>query len=174
MAKVKCFFCGKMFDREKEEFVKPTTRRYAHKSCAEEAEQNKSQEEKDKEELEAYIKNLFGLDNLTAKIRKQIKAYREENKYSYSGILKTLKYFFEIKNNPIEKANGGIGIVSWVWADARKYWKSLEEALKVNEQVQIDQYLKPVKKVYILPPKRETMRQTRKLFNFLDEERINE
>lgn len=32
--KVKCFFCGVTFDRDKEPFVQIGTRRYAHMSCS--------------------------------------------------------------------------------------------------------------------------------------------
>ena len=36
MANVKCFYCGKIFDRDKEPFVKVNARRYAHLACVEE------------------------------------------------------------------------------------------------------------------------------------------
>ena len=32
--KVKCFFCGVTFDRDKEPFVQIGARRYAHMSCS--------------------------------------------------------------------------------------------------------------------------------------------
>ena len=32
--KVKCYYCGKEFDRDKEEAVKVGARRYAHKTCS--------------------------------------------------------------------------------------------------------------------------------------------
>ena len=43
--------------------------------------------------------SLFKTDYIDAKIRKQIKQYREEYNYTYSGIRKALVYFFEIKGN---------------------------------------------------------------------------
>ena len=30
---VKCFYCGGSFDRDKEAFVQPSSRRYAHAAC---------------------------------------------------------------------------------------------------------------------------------------------
>ena len=69
---VKCLYCGQSFDTNEEEYVKPNSRRYAHASCAHAHEANKSQEEKDKEALEAYIKELFGIACITPKINKQI------------------------------------------------------------------------------------------------------
>ena len=35
---VKCYYCGKTFNRDKEPFVQVGSRRYAHKLCAEKAE----------------------------------------------------------------------------------------------------------------------------------------
>lgn len=49
---VKCFYCGEVFDASTTPYVKPNSRRYAHKTCAQTAEENKTQEEKDKELLE--------------------------------------------------------------------------------------------------------------------------
>ena len=108
---VKCFYCGEIFDASTTPYVKPNSRRYAHKTCAQTAEENKTQEEKDRQLLENYIKKLFGINCISPKIKKQIETFRKDNNYSYTGMYKTLKYFFEIKGNSIEKANGGIGIV---------------------------------------------------------------
>ena len=33
--KVKCYYCGKTFDRDKEPFIQINSRRYAHTSCGE-------------------------------------------------------------------------------------------------------------------------------------------
>ena len=69
---VTCKFCKERFDRDKEPTVKISERRYAHKSCAEKQETLKTQDEKDLEELENYIKELLKINTINAKIRKQI------------------------------------------------------------------------------------------------------
>lgn len=166
---VKCLYCGKTFDTTVESFVKPNSRRYAHKTCATAAEENKTKEQKNKEDLEIYIKELFEIDCITPKIRKQMETYKKKNNYTYSGMKKTLKYFFEIRGNPIEKANGGIGIIPWVYDEAFKYWTALWAAKEQNKDVDVKKFILPVKEVHILPPKREPMKHTRKLFAFLDE-----
>ena len=167
---VKCLYCGEMFDASTVPFVKPNLRRYAHKTCAQTAEENKTQEEKDKETLENYIKQLFGISSITTKTKKQIETFKEKNNYTYSGMYKTLKYHFEIRGNSIEKANGGIGIIPYVYDEAFKYWRALWEAKERNEHVDIEQYILPVREVHIEPPRRQPMKQMRKLFTFLDEE----
>lgn len=75
---------------------------------------------------------------MPARIKKQIKQFVEEYKCSYSGIKKTLIYFFEIKKNSIEKSNGGIGIVPYVYQEAAQYYYNLERAQKQNEALNID------------------------------------
>ena len=107
---VKCLYCGETFDASVIPYSKPRSNRYAHVKCAENAEQQKTQEEKDRELLEKYIKELFGISSISIKIKKQMEMFKNEKNYSYSGMYKTLKYFFEIRGNPIEKANGGIGM----------------------------------------------------------------
>ncbi len=166
---VKCLYCGQTFDASKEEFVKPKANRYAHKSCAEKYEASKTKEEKDKERLEEYIKELFNITTLTSKIKNQIKMYAEK-KYTYSGMWKSLKYFYEVKGNSIEKAQGGIGIIPYVWDEAFNYWRALWEAQERNKEIKAEQFILPAREIHIEPPQRQPMKHTRKLFTFLDEE----
>ena len=116
--KVKCLYCGQIFDRDKVPFIQVSKRRYAHKECSMSEDEKKLQENKDREELYDYIMKLFNISFVDPKIQKQIKKYIEENNYTYSGIKKALVYFFEIKGNSVEKANGGIGIVPYVYTQA--------------------------------------------------------
>lgn len=171
---VKCFYCAKEFDANTEEFVKPNSRRYAHKACADAAEASKTKEEKDKEILENYIKELFGISSISTKIKKQIEKFKKEKNYSYSGMFKTLKYFFEIRGNSIEKANGGVGIIPWVYDEAYLYWKAIWEAQQKNENVKVEEYILPSIEVHIPVPTREPMKHLRPLFTFLDEEVNNQ
>ncbi len=87
---VTCKYCGIRFDRDLEPTIEVSSRRYAHKTCAEKVEATIPQNEKDYSNLETYIKKLFKINTINAKTRKQIKDFREEYGYSYSGMLKTL------------------------------------------------------------------------------------
>lgn len=165
---VKCYYCKETFDANTEPYVKPSERRYAHKACAEKAKAEEDQEKKDKESLENYIKELFGITNLTPKIRAQMNSYRSKN-YTYTGMLKTLKYFYEVRGNSIEKAEGGIGIIPWVYDEAFTYWVAIWEAKQKHENIEMDKFVLPAREIHILPPRREPMKHTRRLFTFLDE-----
>ena len=94
---VKCSICGHTFDANAEEYIKTSSNRYAHKSCFDNQEDSKSQEQKDIEALEAYIKKLFNTDYVNARIRKQIATYKKEYNYTYTGILKALVYFISLR-----------------------------------------------------------------------------
>jgi hypothetical protein len=166
--KVKCYYCGQTFDRDKEEFVKGSERRYAHKKCSENAEEIQSQEDKDKEALEQYIMKLFNIDYITPMIRKQIKQYIEEYHYTYSGIRKALIYFYEVKRGSLEKACQRISIVPYVYQNAYRYYYSLWEAQQRNANKNIQLYIPKVKEIVIPPPTVKVKK--RKMFTFLDEE----
>lgn len=165
---VKCPICGKTFDRDKVPFVQVSPRRYAHKECSMSEDERKAQEIKDKEELDNYIMSLFKMTYVDARIQKQIKKYIEENNYTYSGIKKALVYFFEIKGNSIDKANGGIGIVPYVYQQAYNYYYSLWLAQQKNEDKKVEEYVPIVKEIVIPVPERRVRK--RQLFSFLDEE----
>lgn len=150
---VTCVYCGERFNRDKEPTTQISARRYAHKECAEKYEASKSQEEKDLEALEKYIMRLFDEPYVNARVRKQLKEYKEQYHFTYSGILKTLIYFYEIKGNSIEKANGGIGIIPFVYNDALKYYYALYLAKLANENKNIEIYKPKEKVIEILPPK---------------------
>ena len=157
-----------VFDRDKKLFRQVSAKRYAHEECAVKADQTKAQEEQDKDAFEKYLLKIFKLDTLNVKIRKQIKTYVEEYNYTYSGMLKALIYWFEIKGHSIEKANGGIGIIPYVYQQAYEYYYSLWSANQKNEFKNIEEYIPKVRSVVIpLPVKKE---RKRKLFTFFDEE----
>lgn len=167
---VKCLYCGQTFNRDKTPCQQVTAKRYAHIDCFKLNEAKTAKEEKDKKDLEIYILNLFHLDALSPRIRQQIKSYIQDNNYTYSGILKALVYFFEVKGNSIEKANGGIGIVPFVYQDAYNYYYNLWLINQKNLEkiVTYNSYQPEVREVVITPPRKEIKK--RRLFTFLDEE----
>ena len=171
--KVKCVYCGKVFDRDKVACVQVSNRRYAHKECSEGEMQRLSKEELDKQKLEEYIVKLLGADYVTARVHKQINQYVKEYNFTYSGIHKALVYFYEVQKHSTDKANGGIGIIPYVYEDAYKYYYNLQAIQNKNKEKNISNYQPKIFTVKIPPPKRKERKH--KIFNFLDEEeKINE
>lgn len=165
--RVKCTVCGRVFDRDKEAYINTSARRYAHYKCATGVDPPIDQEQKDKEELEEYIKKIFHIDYITPKINKQIKSYMDNYGYTYSGMHGALVYAFEIKHSDINKANGGIGLVPWVYSEAKEYFNKLSSIQEKNTEI-INTKTIESKVIYIRPPKRKIKK--RNLFSFLDEE----
>lgn len=118
---VKCPVCEKYFKRSEEEFQYHKNR-YYHKICF----NNKNKTNQDKEDLMFYIQKLLR-KKADYKINSQLKNFVDNKKYQYKDIKNALYYFYEIKNNPIAKANGGIGIVPYVIDEAKEYFKEKEE-----------------------------------------------
>lgn len=83
---------------------------------------------------------------------------------------KSLKYFYEIKGNDIKKANGGIGIIPYVYKQAHDYYYALWEAQQKNEsKIEIIQnFIPQVKEIKIQRPQLKPKKKD--LFTFLDEE----
>lgn len=146
-----CKYCGIKFNRDVEPAVEVSSRRYAHKACAEKYEAGIPQEEKDYANLEKYLKTLFKIDNLGIKIKRQIKDFRSEYGYSYTGIQKTLYWWYEIQGHSLELSNDGIGIVPYVYKDAERYYYTLYMAQVVNEK--INNYNPKIEEVEIASPR---------------------
>lgn len=142
-AEVKCLYCGQVFDRNAEEFVKPNARRYAHKSCYE----NRDADTKAREELHQKCKELFGESYNRVKINNQLKKFVEENDFEVEKITKALEYFFEVQENDTSKANGGIGIVPHIYNESVKYWESKEETQKKMSAAKLEPQKKVFKKI---------------------------
>lgn len=62
MHKVKCFFCGKQFDRDKEPCVKVSEKRYAHIECAKKEDPSLVKEQQDKDAFYQMVKSIYGKD----------------------------------------------------------------------------------------------------------------
>lgn len=165
---VKCPYCDKYFYRELEEYVQINKTRYAHKACYDRHNAELTQEERDYNILVDFIKKLFAIDSLTEKLKHQIKDYHDNKAYTYSGIYKSLVWFYQIKKHPIDKANGGIGIVPYVYEDARNYYVAMWAAQQQNKAKPIEQWQPTVVEIHIPPPVRKPMHS--KKFEFLEEE----
>lgn len=114
---------------------------YGHikKFLTEESLKLNEQQFDDRDALYFYIYKLFGEYkpeepvsnwNLT-----QMSQFKSKG-MPYRGQLLTLKYFFEIKKNPITKAKGSIGIIPYCFEQARQYYASIaDKQNEINEAI---------------------------------------
>lgn len=82
---------------------------------------------------------------------------------------KALIYFYEVQGNDKKKANGGIGIIPYIYRTAYEYYYSLWLANQKNEGKVIDDYKPQVIEVHIPSPQLNPKR--RRLFKFFEEDR---
>lgn len=161
---VKCFICGKSFDTNEIQAVRHGTTRYSHQTCEPTGEPipmepkkiKKKNEDPDLTLLKDYINQLYGTSANWSLITKQIKDFKENKKYSYTGIYKSLKYFYEVKGNKIDKSNGGIGIVPFCWQDAYNYYYTL---FIVQQSTQNKILTTKEKEIIISPPKSQGLKK---------------
>ena len=162
---VVCAYCKKPMSKKDEDCVMIGNNKYVHKACQELEEKR---EKTDKEQLEDYIKDLFQISYIDPRVKGQIKKYIDEYNNTYSGIRKALIYHYEIKGGDKSKANGGIGIVPYVYQNAYEYHYNLWLAQQKNKDVEINLYTPKVKEIIIPRPQRKIKK--RQLFTFLDED----
>lgn len=94
----------------------------------------------DRDALWFYIYRLFGQAaedkpvsdwNIT-----QMMKFKNQG-MPYRGQLLALKYFYEVKKNSIEKSNGSIGIIPWIWEESRTYYSKIEQKQQeIGEAIQ--------------------------------------
>lgn len=157
---VKCAYCQEQFDRDKEPAVMVSPRRYAHQRCFENVKIHapelvgyKNQEDLDKEELEKYLQNLFDENPLNPKVKKQLIQFRRNYKFTYKGMLNTLKWWFDITGHSVDLANNGIGIIPYIYEDAKTYYQNLTKAQLANMNKRIEDYVKPAQEITIQSPR---------------------
>lgn len=114
---VKCHMCGEQVLIT--ERVADTQGYWYHPNCLE-------QQEK-RTELLNYICMLFGLKKPGPIVFSQLKRFTQGYGYTYDGILKALKYHYEIKHGDKEKANEAIGIVGFVYDEAQRYYTFIKQ-----------------------------------------------
>lgn len=131
---VKCPGCGERFFREDEPHVH-IKNRYWHTKCYTQDKKEESKSEQSIQELEKYICKLFGTDFVSPRIRRQITTMISQYNFTHSGILGSLKYWFEVKDGSLEKSNNGIGIVPYIYEDASNYYESIFFAHQANKEI---------------------------------------
>lgn len=164
---VKCTVCKQTFDRDKVQAVKVSANRYAHYTCKPDGGELMPLKETDPDliKLKEYVANLLGEECNYAKVTKQIKDFVSDFGFTYSGILKSLIWYYDIKGNPKDKTYGGIGIVPFIYKEASNYYYHLYLAQIANES--ISSYQHKVKEIEIESPNVYT--RPPKMFNSEDE-----
>lgn len=88
----------------------------------------------DRDALWYYIFRLFGQNSEDKPVSDwnvtQMQKFKAMG-MPYRGQLLTLKYFYEVQKHDLKKANGSIGIIPYVYGDAKNYYE--KQAQKADE-----------------------------------------
>ena len=160
-----CFWCNKaILPTDKDVMELPDMYgRYAHKTCV------SKHPADDTERLKVYIIQLYKCedDALWPKLMLQAQTIAKDYNFTYSGIMKSLEYFHRVKKNPVD-TKYGIGIIPYVYNEAKEYYYKLYLAQHANDDKDLSQYVPKDEVIHIKPPKKQPTR--RKLFSFLEKE----
>ena len=170
---LKCRICGiedinKDTQKENVDYIRHGNW-YAHKSCYEERERRRGNIDIHEEQTDEFWKDAsycYLTKDLKIKVNDvffvQWERYMKSRKpfYSAKGIYFALRYFYGIKNGDRSKANGGIGIIPYIYEDSRIYWYDLEKRQKgtvaaIEKQMReaMAREIKQVKKKEVKPRK---------------------
>ena len=130
---VQCRLCHIKFDTEKENFKLVGKKSYYHEKCYDEWIKTRNVAATNGDELfwkESVVDFLYRDVHMIinfAKLENQWESYIKPNKkMTPKGIYFALRYHFEIQHGDKEQAQGGIGIVPYVYSQAAQYWTALE------------------------------------------------
>lgn len=151
---VKCMICGEQFDApadgEGTIWYKPNARRYAHIACRDQQPPEVKKEQEDFEKLYQYVKKEQGANFNFVQFKRVTDKWKKEYDYTYSGMLKSLIYFYEVKKNSKTKfKEGSIGIIPFCYVQAYNYYYSLFQA---KERAGTGDYKQEEKKITIHAP----------------------
>ena len=148
----KCLYCGGAIDIAHEEWAMVRTR-YAHKSCYE---KNYSQDEEFVPEIYRYLKEEIGISCDYVQCENQRQRFIQKMGYTNEGILNALKYFYGVKKESPQKSGNRIGIIPYVYDEAKIYYEELSKRQKkIKEDIQ--KQMKEEKVViHIRAPEKET------------------
>lgn len=155
--KRKCPICGRFI--ENMEDAVPMKSRYAHKTClnnavihASDTEKKKATkkcvppkdckqiavsipvseaEYKEKRAVLDYIEKLTN-NKPNAKVYKLLEDYSKKYRFSFTGMLNGLQYYFEVLDNPVE--GDCIGIIPYVYDEAQEYMERIKESADANDK----------------------------------------
>lgn len=129
---VKCYYCKSETNKiEKDKAIRIDDKNF-HPDCA--------QKYLDRKELSATICRIFNLKAPGPRNNALVTKYLNEG-MTYRGMIYSLVYFYEIKRNDKSKANEGIGIIPYIYEEAKKYYnkdkiaeQKAEAALEKNKE----------------------------------------
>ena len=147
---VQCRTCKKTFDIElvsKDYWVMPSRNWYYHTECYNTFKKKKSDADGGDMNVELndqmwfwamcdYLEKDLKMKINYALITQQWQNLIKKGKTA-KGIYFVLRYFYEIKHGDVSKANGGIGIIDYIYEEGAQYWaERVQRDKNICEQIE--------------------------------------
>lgn len=161
---VKCPYCKKEFNKDKVANVH-VKNRYYHAECYEKFQSDDVLVEK----IQNKAKSLFGSHYSYAKVAKQIRSLQEQGK-SLESIFNAIVYWYDVKDGDTDKANGGIGIIEYIYPESERYWKEKREDKEKNLNADYASFLLEDKDEFVISPKPFRKPKRVRLFKLVQKE----
>ena len=92
-------------------------------------------------ELKTQYKNGKEKYIITVDEHTLLKKYKTDYHYTEDGIIKTLEYFYIIKQHPVNQEKGILGIVPQYYIEAQQYYSNLAEIHQANSGKKLEEYI---------------------------------
>ena len=92
-------------------------------------------------ELKTQYKNGKEKYIITVDEHTLLKKYKTDYHYTEDGIIKTLEYFYIIKQHPVDQEKGILGIVPQYYIEAQQYYSNLAEIHQANSGKKLEEYI---------------------------------
>lgn len=127
-----CPFC-KIYMSTKEEGKIYKTKKF-HNACFEKMLDDMDSGDDEMVKLTQYICKLFNIKRINPLMSEQISTFTKTNGYTLSGIRASLYYFFEMEEREVGEDVKGIGIVPFVYDEARQFFEGLAKVKEKNKK----------------------------------------
>jgi len=128
--KVKCPVCESYNYKEEAIYHQ---KRYYCEICY----KNKTKESNNYKNLIQYICDIYEVDVPTGFMFTQIKNFKEQYNYTYKGMELTLDYFYNVKTNNTPDIDKGLGIIPYIYEEAKQFFIEKRNIKKNLENVNI-------------------------------------
>lgn len=138
------------------------------------------QEKEDYERLKDTIRDIFGSSVDWSRTVRQIQSLKKKNGYTYSGMMRSLIYYYQkLGNEPNKTYGSAVGIVPYVYEKAYNYYYQLWLLQQRNIENNLQYKALPTQEIrnisVKLPENKPIKVEMRKpLFDFLEEDNIGE
>lgn len=146
---VTCRYCKQKFDTNKEEWIQPTSKQYFHAACFKKLPEEKQiklvEEDLFFRTLKKYIPDYNYVQS-----KKLADKYIKDYKFTWMGMAFTLEYYYGICGNSTKGAKDTIGIIPYVYEQAKKY--NDRTKYYMNNPSKVPDNYQANEKVYIIAP----------------------